>query len=69
MAELRHFTTIENGPRAKALIEFSDKHGGVIQVRVTVNMDIAASEASLFGGYMDEVKRLLNYGQSHKVNT
>ena len=68
MAELRHFSTVQNGPKNNALIEFSDQVNGVIQVRVTVNMELTVATACLWGGFMDEVKSLLHYGQSPKVN-
>lgn len=64
MADLRHFATLDNGPKARALIEFSDKSNGMIQVRVTVNMELAVASVGLWGGFMDEVKRLLEYGEN-----
>lgn len=68
MADLRHFTTVQLGQRNNAMIEFSDQRAGFIQVRVAVNMELSVVSDSLWGGFMDEVSRLLSYSDKSKVN-
>ena len=65
MKELRHFMTFQNGPHAKARIDFSDLVE-TVSTRVTIEMEVAVNSHNQWENFVTDVQKLLQYAPKEK---